>query len=148
MLKVFFTSILLTLILVGCSKDNKALIESDPTDEEMTLEVYAEAVEALKKGDAYFAKRKFKEAEALMPQSKWAAKASLMAAYADYSRNSYNSSVFGLERHIKNYPADKIPLHFKKENAGVIKALLRECDSNFTELSDELEKIASDVFYN
>tara|TARA_B100001540_G_C15782325_1_gene631605 strand:- start:161 stop:991 length:831 start_codon:yes stop_codon:yes gene_type:complete len=107
MLKVFFTSILLTLILVGCSKDNKALIESDPTDEEMTLEVYAEAVEALKKGDAYFAKRKFKEAEALMPQSKWAAKASLMAAYADYSRNSYNSSVFGLERHIKNYPADK-----------------------------------------
>ncbi len=107
MLKVFFTSILLTLILVGCSKDNKALIESDPTDEEMTLEVYAEAVEALKKGDAYFAKRKFKEAEALMPQSKWAAKASLMAAYADYSRNSYSSSVFGLERHIKNYPADK-----------------------------------------
>ena len=64
-------------------------------------------LEALKKGDAYFAKRKFKEAEALMPQSKWAAKASLMAAYADYSRNSYNSSVFGLERHIQNYPADK-----------------------------------------
>ena len=49
---------------------------------------------------------------------------------------------------IKNYPADKIPLHFKKENAGVIKALLRECDSNFTDLSEELEKIASDVFYN
>ena len=42
-----------------------------------------------------------------MPQSEWAAKASLMASYADYSRNSYSNSIFGLERHIKNYPADK-----------------------------------------
>ena len=43
----------------------------------------------------------------MLPQSEWAAKASLMASYADYSRNSYANSVFGLERHIKNYPADK-----------------------------------------
>ena len=49
---------------------------------------------------------------------------------------------------IKNYPADKIPLHFKKENAGVINAMLRECKSNFTELSEELEKIARDVFHS
>ena len=38
---------------------------------------------------------------------KWAAKASLMASYADYSRNAYDKSIFGLERHINNYPADK-----------------------------------------
>jgi hypothetical protein len=49
---------------------------------------------------------------------------------------------------LSKYPIDKITTHFKKENAGVIKALLRECDSNFTDLSEELEKIASDVFYN
>ena len=49
---------------------------------------------------------------------------------------------------IKNYPADKIPLHFKKENAGVINAMLRECKSNLTELSEELEKIARDVFHS
>ena len=41
-----------------------------------------------------------------MPQSKWAAKASLMASYSEYSRNAYESSIFGLERHIKNYPGD------------------------------------------
>ena len=41
-----------------------------------------------------------------MPQSEWAAKASLMAGYADYSRNAYSASVFALERHINNYPAD------------------------------------------
>ena len=47
-----------------------------------------------------------------------------------------------------NYPVDKIPLHFKKENAGVINAMLRECKSNFTELSEEVEKIARDVFHS
>ena len=30
-----------------------------------------------------------------------------MHAYAHYSRNAYVSSIFSLERHIKNYPADK-----------------------------------------
>ena len=61
----------------------------------------------MKKGDAFYAGKKFKEAESLLPQSEWAAKASLMASYADYSRNSYSDSIFGLERHIKNYPADE-----------------------------------------
>ena len=30
-----------------------------------------------------------------------------MAAYSDYSRNSYSSSIFSLERFINNYPADQ-----------------------------------------
>ena len=30
-----------------------------------------------------------------------------MAAYADYSRNSYSNSIFALERFINNYPADE-----------------------------------------
>ena len=42
-----------------------------------------------------------------MPQTAWAVKASLMASFADYSRNAYSDSIFGLERHIINYPADK-----------------------------------------
>jgi len=49
---------------------------------------------------------------------------------------------------LSKYPLDKIHLHFKKENAGVIKALLRECDAKFNMLSEDLEKIASDVFHN
>ena len=35
---------------------------------------------------------------------------------------------------LKSYPMEKIPLHFKKENAGVIIAMLRECKTNFTDL--------------
>ena len=93
--------------MFACSKkDNKGAI-SQPTEEEIVVALYGEAVEALKKGDAYFAGEKFKEAESLMPQSEWAAKASIMSSYADYSRNAFSASVFGLERHIKNYPADK-----------------------------------------
>ena len=49
---------------------------------------------------------------------------------------------------LKTFPMDKIPVHFKKENAGVIQAMLRECKTNFTELHTYLEKIARDVFHS
>ena len=49
---------------------------------------------------------------------------------------------------LKNFPMDKIPLYFKRENAGVIQAMLRECKTNFTELHTTLEKIARDVYYS
>ena len=67
----------------------------------------SEAVDSLKKGDAFFAGKKFREVETLVPQSKWAAKASLMLGYADYSRNAYTTAIFNLERYIQNYPADE-----------------------------------------
>jgi len=100
--------LLLTIsLLLSCSKKNKQNVIVEPSDQKKAISIYSEAVEALKEGDAYYAGKKFKDVEALMPQSEWAAKASLMAAYADYSRNSYLNAVFGLERHIKNYPADE-----------------------------------------
>ena len=43
---------------------------------------------------------------------------------------------------------DKISLYFKKENAGVIQAMLRECKINFTDLHETLEKIARDVYHS
>jgi len=93
-------------LLFACSKKDNTKIVNQPTEKEMVVAIYAEAVEALKEGDAYFAAKKFKEVESLLPQSKWAAKASLMASYAEYSRNAFSNSIFGLERHIANYPAD------------------------------------------
>ena len=107
MFRSFFTLLFLLFLLSACSKKEKAEIVSQPSEEEITNAIYAEAVEALKKGDAYYAANKFKEVESLLPQSEWAAKASLMQGYAHYTRNAYSKSVFSLERHIKNYPADK-----------------------------------------
>ena len=105
--------LLLSIFLVSCAwkvnpfqKEKSAVIE-EPSDEEKASSIYAEAVKALDEGDAYYAGKKFKEVENLVPQSKWAEKASLMASYADYARNSYSDAIFKLERHLKNYPADK-----------------------------------------
>ena len=107
MFKVFLILLLSVFLLLACSKKDNTEIVSEPTEKEMVVAIYAEAVDALKKGDAFYAAKKFKEAESLLPQSEWAAKASLMASYAEYSRNAFSNSIFGLERHIANYPADK-----------------------------------------
>ena len=107
MFKVFLILLLSVFLLLACSKKDNTEIVSEPTEKEMVVAIYVEAVDALKKGDAFYAAKKFKEVESLLPQSEWAAKASLMASYAEYSRNAFSNSIFGLERHIANYPADK-----------------------------------------
>ena len=76
-------------------------------DREKVSTIYEEAVIALKKGDSYYASKKFKEAESLLPGSDWAAKSALMSAFALYSVNFYSESIFNLERYINQYPGDK-----------------------------------------
>ena len=95
------------LLLFSCSNKDKEVVLTDISNEEAIVALYGEAIQALKNGDAFFAGNKFREVESLLPQSTWAAKASLMAAYSEYTRNAYINSVFDLERYIKNYPADK-----------------------------------------
>jgi len=107
MFKILSIIILSVFLLFSCSIKNNKTVISEPTDEEKAVSIYAEAVEALNNGDAFYAGKKFKDVEILMPQSKWAAKASLMASYSEYSRSSYSNAVFALERHINNYPADE-----------------------------------------
>ena len=107
MLKNLLILLLSIFLLFSCSKKSNEKVISEPTEQEIAMSIYAEAVEALEKGDSFYASKKFKEVESLMPQSKWASKASLMASYADYSRNAYSNAIFDLERHINNYPADK-----------------------------------------
>ena len=107
MLKNLIILLLFTFLLFSCSKNNIKEVIAEPSDEEVTVNIYTEAVAALKAGDAFYAAKKFREVESLMPQTKWASKSSLMASYADYSRDAYSNAVFSLERHINNYPADK-----------------------------------------
>ena len=94
-------------LLFSCSKKSGQKVINEPSDEEKAISIYKTAVDALIEGDAFYAGKKFKEVETLMPQHEWAVKASLMASYSDYSRNAYSNAIFGLERHINNYPADK-----------------------------------------
>ena len=107
MFKKFLILVFSVVLLFSCSKkNNKEVLKAEPTEEEIVVAVYKEAVKALNDGDAFYAGKKFKEVEIMMPQSEWAAKAALMAAYSDYTRNAYTNSIFNLERYIKNYPAD------------------------------------------
>ena len=105
MFKNLLLIILIFFLFFSCSK--KKNLEIEPTNEEMAMSVYKDAIEALKAGQAFYANKKFKEVESLLGETEWAAKASLLAAYSDYTRNSYSKSIFALKRHIKNYPADK-----------------------------------------
>ena len=107
MYKKIIILLLLPVLLFSCSKNKSKEIVVEPDEKEIAVIIYNEALQALKDGDSFYAAKKFREVETLMPQSKWAAKSSLMASYADYSRNSYSNAIFGLERH--NY--DTSPMY-------------------------------------
>ena len=100
--------LLITLLCISCSKDIKK--ESLITEKDLNLQVreaYEEGLNSLKQGDVLFAAKKFNEAEILFPQSDWAPRASLMAAYAYYSQDYYGNAIAELERFIKIYPKNK-----------------------------------------
>ncbi len=101
----FVCLILLIISLISCSKDkiNKSVIKEKDLESQV-LEAYEEGLKSLKQGDVIFASKKFNEAETLFPQSKWAPKSSLMAAYSYYSQDYYEDSILELKRFIKVYP--------------------------------------------
>jgi len=107
MFKKFLIFILSTFLLFSCGGKKSDKVIDEPDNEVIGKNLYDEAVQALKDGDAFYAGKKFREAELLLSQYVWASKASLMASYADYSRSAYPSAIFSLEKHISNYPADK-----------------------------------------
>ena len=71
------------------------------------IDAFKEGYEELNKGDVLFAAKKFNEAELLYPQSEWAPKAALMAAYSYYSQDYYFDAEYELNRFLKIYPNDK-----------------------------------------
>ena len=96
------------LILASCSKDEtrKSVIKEKSLDLQV-LEVYQEGMNYLESGDVLYAASKFNEAELLFPQSIWAPKSALMAAYAYYSQNYYKDAIAELDRFLKVYPKHK-----------------------------------------
>ncbi len=100
--------LLLIILLNSCStpKDEVSLIKEVDQEAEL-ITTYSEAMENLKKNDTFFAANKFLEAELLFPQSEWAPKSALMAAYSFYLQDYYSKSIFHLERFINTYPKDK-----------------------------------------
>ena len=103
-------SYFLLLLLLNCSSPNKekkiSKIQEKSLDLQM-IDAYKEGLKELEvNGDAIYAAKKFNEAELLYPQSEWASKSALMAAYSYYSQNYFNDALFELERFLKVYPKD------------------------------------------
>ena len=100
---IFFLA--LFLFTLSCTKEvAKENLITEKDIELQMIEAYKEGVKELKKGDVLFAAKKFNEAEVLFPQSDYAPKAALMAAYAYYSQNYYGDAIAELERFTRIYP--------------------------------------------
>jgi outer membrane protein assembly factor BamD len=104
----FFFLIILFTVFISCSKEEikKSEINEKSLDLQV-LEAYREGMNSLESGDSLYAAKKFNEAETLFPQSEWAPKSALMAAYSYYFQNYYGDAIAELERFIKIYPLDK-----------------------------------------
>ena len=107
-LKKFFLLILVVLVFISCSKDQikQSTIKEKSLDAQV-LEAYNEGLKALEQRDVIYAAKKFNEAEILYPQSDWAPKSALMAAYSYYTQDYYNDTISELERFLKIYPKHK-----------------------------------------
>ena len=103
-----FTFLISILLFISCSKENikKSSINQKSLDLQV-IEAYEEGMKSLKEGDVLFAAKKFNEAEISFPQSAWAPKAALMAAYSYYSQDYYLDGIQELKRFVKVYPKHK-----------------------------------------
>ena len=112
--KILFILVAL-LFVYSCGGKTNKISEIVEVDMEMQMSnAYKEGYFELQRGDVLLAAKKFNEAELLFPQSPWAAKSAIMAAYAYYTQDYYSDTIFELERYLKTYPnhKDKVYAHF------------------------------------
>ena len=110
---LFALALLLFLWSCGNNKDKVSKIVEVNMELQMST-AYQEGYFELQRGDVLLAAKKFNEAELLFPQSPWAAKSAIMAAYSYYKQNYYSDAIYELKRYLKTYPKhqDKVYAHF------------------------------------
>ena len=129
-----FLILLLVFSLFSCSKEEK--IKSQIKEKSLDLQVlesYQEGLKAMEGGDVLYAAKKFNEAEILFPQSDWAPKAALMAAYSYYIQDYYGDAIAELLRFKKVYP--------KNKNLDYVNYLLAIC--YYEQIVDEKKDLQS-----
>ena len=129
-----FLILLLVFSLISCAKEEK--IKSQIKEKSLDLQVlesYQEGLKAMEGGDVLYAAKKFNEAEILFPQSDWAPKAALMAAYSYYIQDYYGDAIAELLRFKKVYP--------KNKNLDYVNYLLAIC--YYEQIVDEKKDLQS-----
>ncbi len=82
-------------------------MEAATDDTKPIMELYNAGLEALKNREYKTAAKKFAEVERQHPYSKWATKAILMQAYAQYQRNAYDEAIAAAKRFLTLHPGHK-----------------------------------------
>ena len=106
-LKIFLIFFLAFSFLTSCAKKEKTSLVVEEDAEQQMIRAFKEGYDEFEAGDALYAAKKFNEAELLFPQSSWAPKAALMAAYVYYAQDYYFDAEFELKRFIKTYPQNQ-----------------------------------------
>ena len=105
MIKNFLLFVILIFFSFACTKEVSKDIEIKEKNIELqVMEAYNEGLKELESGDVLYAAKKFNEVEIMFPQSKWAAKSTLMAAYAYYSQDYYYDTIEELKIFLRKYP--------------------------------------------
>ena len=126
--------IFIFLIFSACSKNEIQISEiKDGQIDEQMITAYKEGLQNLEIGDLISASKKFSEAEILYPQSVWAPRSALMAAYCYYLNQNYGDAIIDLKRYLKTYP-----LHERKNYAYYLLAL-----SYYEQIVDEKKDLGA-----
>ena len=125
---LLFLILILFLLNISCSKEKEKIsIIQEKSLEMQMIEAYNQGLKELEQGDAIYAARKFNEAELLYPQSLWAPRSALMAAYAYFTFYYYGDAVLELEKFL-----DKYKNHPRRDYAYYLLAL-----SHYDQIIDE-----------
>jgi len=129
---LLYLIIALIFLNTSCSKEEKkiSIIEEESLEMQM-IKAYDQGLKELERGDAIYAAKKFNEAELLYPQSIWAPRAALMAAYAYFTYLYYSDAVLELEKFL-----DKYKNHERRDYAYYLLAL-----SHYDQIVDETKDL-------
>ena len=100
----FFLSLFIILSIISCAeKEEKVSLIKENVLEMQMIEAYNEGLKEFNNGDVFFAAKKFNEVELLYPQSIWAPRSILMAAYSYYSQMYFTDAIVEIERFLDKY---------------------------------------------
>ena len=102
-------AILISLIVLSCSKDTKVVYQQSEKLDPFTI--YKEGLEAFEINDFFYASKKFSEAELNFENVDFAAKSAIMSSFSLYGINFYTDALENLERYLKKYPSDKFVIY-------------------------------------
>ena len=122
-----------SILLLGACKngsDKISVIEEKDLDLQM-IDAYNEGLDFLDDNYPLEAAKKFNEAELLYPQSVWAPRAALMAAYSYYTQLYYTDATLELEKFL-----DKYKNHPRRDYAYYLLAL-----SHYNQIIDETKDL-------